>query len=509
MCTPSLQRIDNKIRLSIDKYYLEFPDSVSNEKALMIISRELRTGANNKHSLTFQDISEGLGHDSRQYSNNFYREFENRDKDMLSFLERKNSLKESSFEIIEEQILDSPFLDISEHYKYFKSNNPEISISERTFGKYISDIDAFKLLKRIQNLVSPEKIYPNATYYLKEIIESSEISPHKKKEIVSVFPEVKLEEKKIDKSIDLSLTIIQKYILTVFLYASGLSQEIIAVLFGVSKSSVHNWIYSLCTNTLEEQILGYIRYWSGKVSFDEKWVWINNSLWYVLSAVDSLTGFPLLIELYPTLDSTSWMLFFRKFKSIYGNPLLISSDGCKRIRLAKSLIFPKVRHQLCKFHKLKNLFKRIYEYIPNQELRKRCVRLAKNIFSNKYVSSRKKAVRTLMLKEPKLADYIEKHILNCWRKLTMNLTNNASERFNRKIEKTFFVRYGIPNQESAKVLLRALWLKEVIMNGQKHLEKNSEIYSINLQKSCQEHLNFDNTLLFLSYKLNPELEKAA
>ena len=68
MCLPSLKKVDNKIRLSIDKYYIELSNSVSNEKALMIISRELRKEESNKRILTFQDISEGLGHDSRQYS---------------------------------------------------------------------------------------------------------------------------------------------------------------------------------------------------------------------------------------------------------------------------------------------------------------------------------------------------------------------------------------------------------------------------------------------------------
>lgn len=509
MCLPSLKKVDNKIRLSIDKYYIELSNSVSNEKALMIISRELRKEESNKRILTFQDISEGLGHDSRQYSNNFYREFENRDKDMLSFLERKNSLKESSFKIIEQQVLESPFLDLCEQYDCFVISNPSISMSEPTFRKYISDIDSCKLLKRFHHLVSHEKIYPNASFYLKEIIEESEINPAKKKEIVSVFPEVKTPEKKIDKSIDLSLTVIQKYILAVFLYACGLSQEIISILFGVSKSTVHNWIYRICTDTLEEQILDYIKYWSGQVSFDEKWVWINDRWWFVLSAVDTLTGFPLLMGLYPNLDSISWSIFFKKFKTIYGKPKLITSDGCKKILLAKTLIFPTVRHQLCKFHKLKNLLKKIFQHIPDEELRNSCFKLAKNIFSNKYVSSRKLAAKTLKDKEPKLADYVQKHILNCWRKLTLNLTNNSSERFNRKIEKTFSVRYGISNPESANVLIRALWLKEVLMNGQKHLENTAQINSINIQKICQEHLKFDNILHFLSYKLNPKLEDAA
>jgi len=51
-----------------------------------------------------------------------------------------------------------------------------------------------------------------------------------------------------------------------------------------------------------------------------------------------------------------------------------------------------------------------------------------------------------------VADYVQGHILDGWKKLTRSLTNNAAERFNRKIQRAIAARYGIPNVESAKNL---------------------------------------------------------
>jgi transposase-like protein len=505
----SLKKENNKLRLSIGEYFIELTDSAPNEKTMMIIAREIRAEKNNKHGLTFQEISEGLGHDSRQYSNNFYREYQDSGEDILQFLERKNSLKESSFELIERQILASPFLAISDQHKCFLENHPEIAISEATFRSYVSEIDSCKILRRIEKLISAKEVPTNAGLYVKELLEICEMRPEKKKEIITLFPEVNAPKEEMNTAIDFGNMKIQKYILVVFLYACGLSQEIIAILFGVSKSTIHYWTHTLCSSALEDEILLAIKSWSGQVSFDEKWIWINGSWWFVLSAVDAITGFPLLINIYPSLDSISWSLFFKKFKSLYGVPSLIISDGCQKILFAKNFIFPHVRHQLCKFHKIKNLLKKIFEYIKDEALRKRCLRLAKHIFSNKHISSRKLAAKNSQSKDSNLTDYIQKHILNCWRKLTMAVTNNVAERFNRKLEKTFSGRYGIPSEESAQVLIRALWLKELLMNGHKHLEATSDINSINLSRICQEQLNFDNILHFLSNKLSPELQEAA
>jgi transposase-like protein len=279
-------------------------------------------------------------------------------------------------------------------------------------------------------------------------------------------------------------------LLVTLLYVCNVSQDILSLLFGVSKTSIHRYIYDVCGDELNWQILGQIVRWSGQVSVDEKWIKINGVWHFVLCAVDAVSGFPLLMEVYPTLDTESWTVFFKRFHKLYGVPTLIQSDGSHSLAAAREVVFPGVRYQLCTFHKLKNLMKRIRRHVREPKQFRRATQFAKHIFSNTWVSSRKHAARSLQeLAGQEVSSYIDNHILACWRNLTMSLTNNASERFNRKIEKCFSGRYGMASVESAQVLLRGLWLKELLLNGHQHMAQTSELASINVSRICQEHLD--------------------
>ena len=73
-----------------------------------MIARTFEHIETGKSAFTFQEISEGVGHSDRQYSDGLYRDFQTRDNDFHTYLSRKNTLKDSSFELIESQILESP-----------------------------------------------------------------------------------------------------------------------------------------------------------------------------------------------------------------------------------------------------------------------------------------------------------------------------------------------------------------------------------------------------------------
>ena len=223
-----------------------------------------------------------------------------------------------------------------------------------------------------------------------------------------------------------------------------------------------------------------------------------------------MSGFPLLMGLYPACDAMSWTLFFSRFTAIYGMPRLIICDGSTALAAARQAVCPRVRFQLCKFHKLKNLMKRLRCHVNDSKRLRRCVRLAKHMFTNSSTSSRKAAAKRLQqLAGPEVAAYLEAHMLAPWRHLTLSLPTNASERFNRKIERTFAARYGVPSEESAKVLLRSLWLKELMLNGQQHLEETSELRSLDVSRICQQHLDIGNIQHFFHESAPSQTEKLA
>lgn len=182
--------------------------------------------------------------------------------------------------------------------------------------------------------------------------------------------------------------------LVLFLYVCNVSQDMLAPLCGVGKTTVHNWMYDVSTDDLKWLILTSITCWSGHVSVDEKCIWVDECWHFALCAVDTVTGFPLLIEMYPSLDEVSWTLFFQHFNALYGQPRVILSDGSVSLAAARKRVFPHVRFQLCTCHTLKNLMKQIRKHVQDSSSRLRCYRLAKHIFSNTSVSRRKGAAKT-------------------------------------------------------------------------------------------------------------------
>jgi hypothetical protein len=269
------------------------------------------------------------------------------------------------------------------------------------------------------------------------------------------------------------------------------------MLLGVSKSTISNYFHKI--SFMKELITGSIIRWSGEISVDEKWVKINGEWRYALSIVDNKTGFPLYYELSTDLKADNWKLFFQRFYHLYGKPNLIVSDGSKSLAKARKEVFPNVKSQLCKFHKYKNLMKRIRK-LKNGKKQKRCLRLAHGIFCNKTYYGRKRAARTLeAMNVFGVSSYVTKNILKDWDKLTMNMTSNASERWNRKIAKVIAKRYGLKSEEFVNQLITALWLKEALNNRQ-HFDK-CFLDNIDLPRICQENLKMCNIIDIIKRKL--------
>ena len=499
-------------RLTFGGMYLELPvddQHKANRKMLGVLGREVKDSETGKRIFTFQELADQLAYGDRRDVQNFHRELRQSDFDVQAFVRRKATKHDRVFPLIEAAILETPLLSPHQQYVQFCEDHPKESLSEETFRKYANEIDGVKLVKRFQQVVKPGTERLDMNRYLSEVLECDRLSHGKKKEIREILPDGDDEESCSclvkTETVTLSNPTIHKKLLVVFLFACNVSQEVLALLMGVSTSSIHYWIAGICTEDFEWQMLREITCWSGKVSFDEKWVKIKGEWYFVLCAVDSVSGFPLLVALYPTLDTVSWVLFFKRFRALYGRPTLIQSDGSHALAAAREIVFAGVQYQLCKFHTLKNLMKRLRKHVSDGSRLTRCVGLAKRMFTNASVSSRKYAAKTLQtLAGQEVSDYVDGHILSPWRHLTRSLTNNAAERFNRKIEKCFSGRYGISSPESAAILLRSLWFKEILLNGQQHLDATSPFKTLDMSTPCQEYLNTGNILHFF-HEHNPEL----
>ena len=114
----SVEKNQNNLSIKINRpVQFELSDTTNNRKALYVLLRLLKT-ENSKYLTTFRAISALFGLQSRQDSNNFYREFQACGEDLFLYLKRKKAL-ENAFPLREKQVLEMPLLSIPEQFKKF------------------------------------------------------------------------------------------------------------------------------------------------------------------------------------------------------------------------------------------------------------------------------------------------------------------------------------------------------------------------------------------------------
>lgn len=438
--------------------------------------------------LKFQQIAELFDYPDRRNVNNYWREFEQHGHDLLAYLSRKVDLKEC-VPLIENFVAKNLLLPMSIMYREFLGKHT-IKMSYPTFLKYARQINPLVVIAEAQKLLSEKVSGGNAIHILRLLADQHNvpvICDDLLKHAQSAKPKAK---QKVKSALFPNLERKNLCLLVHYLVGSGMNFKTIALLLNTCKATVSNLWHEIAD--LQSMILDSISRWSGKISIDEKFVRINGIPHYVISIVDFVTGLPLYLDLYQDTKKESFEACFRAFKLIYKkDPTLIVSDGSKSLAAARKTVFPHVHYQLCKFHKIRNLFKKISQchltYERQLFLKVRVIKA----FRRDSVSGRKKGLRDLLPLVPApAAEYIQTNIIKQWRQLSKGLTSNASERFNRKIKKVMSGRYGLKSQDTTRNLVYSLWFKELVDKGRPFLHDESLIATLNISRICQENVDW-------------------
>ncbi len=325
-------------------------DTKSNRKILYILLRLLNFLNANTPKLSYIMISNLFGLQSRQDTNNFYRDFIESGSDFLNYLQRKIQLK-AFFHLIEKQVLMYPMFSIQKQFELFKESNLSIKISYHSFRKYYNQINCSEFKTSIGKWMSGNQTEISREKIVTELFENYNQTNNKiiKSAIKEEFrTNYNREEKTKNNVQQVNLdSNFSKYTLSIlisFFVACGLKFDVIKIIFGISKSTA--WRYFQKMDFLKEEMVNSVKYWSGIISVDEKWVWVNKSWVYVLSAIDNETGFLLYYHISESLKSEDWELFFLRFKQLYGKPKLIVSDGSKSLSAGMKRVYKNVAHQL-------------------------------------------------------------------------------------------------------------------------------------------------------------------
>jgi len=475
--------------------------NTKNNKKLLLILLRLLVDGKGKCILTFQQIADLLEYPDRRNVNNFWREFVGYGYDVLKFLQRKKDYEHFVPEI-ERFVARNLHLPVKDMYKRFlQTFNTKMCLG--TFVNYLSQINCMVIIKQARKLLM-ERISSGDTVYLLKILSESDNVPKACDDLLAELP--KEESKKQSKPLsEIEMSRKELSLFVHYLVGSGLNFETIATLLNTCKSNVSTIWHEI--RDFHSLIINSIERWSGKISIDEKYLKIKGKVYYIISIVDFVTGLPLFLDLYPDTKKESYEACLMTFMQIFRKtPTLIVSDGSKALFAAREKVFPNVHYQLCKFHKIRNLFKRINQLHITEERKNEMKNKVKKAFRRKTVSGRKKGLINVMnCSQSYTAGYIKYNILEKWRHLSKGLTSNVSERFNRKIKKVLSGRYGLKSEETARLLVLSLWFKELVDKGKPILNQNSIIATLNISDVCQEKIKWRH----LNHLFSESTDKAA
>ena len=257
------------------------------------------------------------------------------------------------------------------------------------------------------------------------------------------------------------------------LYYYGISQGTIGSWFGKNKSTICRWledISRLASAYLKNLVVDF----SGKIAIDEKWIKIGDVWFYLFVAVDCVSGYPLLAQIYESNSTNYCKLFLLELKSKGYIPKIIITDGWDSYIKAIKTVFPNAEHLLCRFHVIRSLFRRLQKAkIFNKEIYK----LIGNIFKTDY----KKTVRRRISKiKEKLAPLVTVKVImgGLDKKLPQVIkavgnknkpsTSNAAETFFSRFDRFYKAKRGyFCDKESAQKHLNLFLLGYIFAIGAK------------------------------------------
>ncbi|MGD9901811.1 MAG: transposase [Desulfurella sp.] len=482
---------DDSLKLIInDIFSLELVNNIDNLKVFNMLLSLIKVIETGKSYFTHQEIAESTGYSNRQNVHNYIMQFDQSGKDIKTFLTRKSFLKEES-DKIRKQFINNLLLSIDEHYETYCNVKSNPKISKQTFLSKIEQLNSVTIIKKFQSLFNKNHINQciDINHHLELLMHTKKIDKKIDPDIKRPLKPNKEENPYIGSEYLTTMDKSDKSILVNYLSASGLNFETISLLLGVSKGTVSNLFHQI--KDLQALLINSIEYWSGKISIDEKYIKLNKVPYYVLTIVDFDLGIPLYQDIYSNTKTEAYQHCFQMFKLHYGIPRLIVSDGSKPLFKARMKVFPQTPHQLCKFHKLRNLIKDVYKSNIPDYLKQSYKDKILKVFRRQSSKSIKKGLKNLVKILPEnLAKHISERILKNWSFRRKGLTSNVSERYNRKIKKAVSGRYGLKNLDTARQIVFSLWMKELILHGRQQLHTESMLYNLNISKICQEKIQW-------------------
>ncbi len=389
---------EKQFRVKIGNTYLGwFMDTPSNRKAVVVFLRQMYDSETGEWLFTEKELAALLDSPNRQAVDGHMKGYRDAGGDLLDFLKRQRKVDDAVVKLVWQVFCENPYASLSEMTRQANTRyDGQKSLTKANVREALSRVSGYKVWRKMLKDLSKGKAHYKEEYLLEHLLRL--LSEHgDAAEPVSLLPEgAELEVSALQGSEPQGESLLQSVkapeflreqfagffskavdevslgkqlagawegaagliLLAFVLYTSGLSYAVIGGWLGVDASTVCRWLEpfaSLGWLWLQQQRVSF----SGQVAVDEKEIKMKGVTWYLFVAVDCVTLFPLHVNIYPSNGEWYCRTFLLELKTKGYDPYVIITDGWDGYINAIQRAFPKAKHQLCRFHLIRSVFRRM------------------------------------------------------------------------------------------------------------------------------------------------------
>lgn len=473
-----------QVTVKTSQWNLQLADTKSNRKVLMIILRSLRNPATDSPLFTFKVIADAFGYPDRRNVNNYWRNFEQCGKDILSYIRRKRKVDENVVQAVKSELTGNIQAKLPELCLKTNERLGRSDLTTENIQTALEQIPCTVIRREVIHRWEFGTFHPKEKYILEEAMVALQQNSQKKKQnALKLLSDLNIKAHNIDKDdqcnklqhenaeklLDINASpddipeSVRMNVVAMTLYFWNVPLSRIGIWCGKSKSTIWTWITVLsCALWPMIKDIISVRVNSSAVYIDEKWIKIKGRWHYWYVAIDVDTGLPVIEHLLKSQTKWACRWFLVKMMQNRICPNTIITDGLVGYSWAISCVFVNARHLLCLFHHqqgvtrwvkkhlvgfskeqqgvIKEKMKKIIQTKDTRTAENRLERLEKeNLEKNWGVEAWLKMTRKNL-----------KRLLPAMRKNKYPRTNNEIERFFRQFQRFYKTRNGFGSPASAK-----------------------------------------------------------
>ncbi len=292
----------------------------------MVVLLSSLTDESGKRLFSYRNLSSILKSENPQAAQNHCQEYQNYGGDFLALLSRKRKVDEKIKDTVEEILRHWPVMPVQEIAQEVNKKLGRRDINEQNIRSALEQISCLTLRKTIKKQLAKGEADYNENFLIDELLKLVPVCDSKNLAKITTLAEVdrpalainsfakKEHQRQMPESIFSSFTSDDDNdkqlariwdsmrgwkLLAFVLYFHGVSLSVIGGWLSVHKSTVCRWLSDVSDwgkAFISKQKIVF----SGKASVDEKWIKVGSCWWYLFAAVDCVSGYPLLVRVYPS-----------------------------------------------------------------------------------------------------------------------------------------------------------------------------------------------------------------